>query len=88
MMKQHYHTHLTKISPCPISLMLTLGNTYILYYICPLHTFFFLLVYAIMAIAPQDHHCTITAPSLHHHCTITVPGTDCISFQTFNRRTK
>jgi len=26
-------------------LCLTMGNTYVLYYICPLHTFFFFLVY-------------------------------------------
>lgn len=25
-----------------------MGNTYILYYICPLHTFYFLVVYSIM----------------------------------------
>jgi hypothetical protein len=29
-----------------ILLMLTMNNTYILYYICPLHTFFFLMVRA------------------------------------------
>eukprot|EP00051_Salpingoeca_urceolata_P016158 m.213282 g.213282 ORF g.213282 m.213282 type:complete len:939 (-) comp18603_c2_seq1:36-2852(-) len=31
-----------------VFLCLTMGNTYILYYICPLHTFFFLMVYCIM----------------------------------------
>jgi len=31
-------------------LMLTMNNTYILYYICPLHTFFFLMVYCVMRI--------------------------------------
>jgi len=31
-----------------IFLCLSQGTTYILYYICPLHTFFFLMVYAIM----------------------------------------
>ncbi len=29
-------------------LMLWHGNTYILYYICPLHTFYFLFTYAVM----------------------------------------
>jgi hypothetical protein len=31
-------------------LCLTMGNPYVLYYICPLHTFFFFLVYAFMAV--------------------------------------
>ena len=33
-----------------IFLMLSQGTTYILYYICPLHTYFFILVYATMRI--------------------------------------
>ena len=37
-------------------LMWTHGNTYILYYICPLHTFFFLVVYAVMRVAKQVNH--------------------------------
>lgn len=35
-----------------------LGNTYILYYICPLHTFYFLVVYAIMRVAPSLNYTT------------------------------
>lgn len=31
----------------------TLGNPYILYYICPLHTFYFLFSYAVMALKPS-----------------------------------
>ncbi|CAN0482420.1 unnamed protein product, partial [Hapterophycus canaliculatus] len=30
-------------------LCMAMGNTYVLYYICPLHTFYFLVVYAIMS---------------------------------------
>ena len=30
-------------------LCMAMGNTYILYYICPLHTFYFFVVYAIMS---------------------------------------
>ncbi|CAM9111388.1 unnamed protein product, partial [Ectocarpus fasciculatus] len=37
-------------------LMMTHGNTYILYYICPLHTFFFLMVYATMFIGSSWNH--------------------------------
>ena len=37
-------------------LCLTFGNTYILYYICPLHTCFFLVVYATMRIYPEVNH--------------------------------
>ena len=37
-------------------LMWTHGNTYILYYICPLHTFYFLLVYATMYVFSQVNH--------------------------------
>ena len=37
-------------------LMMTLGNTYMLYYICPLHTFFFFMVYVIMYIKPEWNH--------------------------------
>lgn len=32
-----------------ILLCMAMGNTYILYYICPLHTFYFFVVYAIMS---------------------------------------
>jgi N-acetylneuraminate 9-O-acetyltransferase len=32
------------------------GNTYILYYICPLHTFYFLLVYCIMRVWQSANH--------------------------------
>ena len=31
-------------------LCLTMGNSYVLYYICPLHTFFFFMVYGFMAV--------------------------------------
>jgi N-acetylneuraminate 9-O-acetyltransferase len=34
-------------------LMMTQGTTYILYYIAPLHTFYFLMVYVVMAVAKQ-----------------------------------
>ena len=37
-------------------LCLTFGNTYILYYICPLHTCFFLVVYVTMRIYPEVNH--------------------------------
>ncbi len=37
-------------------LCLTQGNTYILYYICPLHTFFFFMVYAVMRFARGMNH--------------------------------
>lgn len=37
-------------------LCMSQGNTYILYYICPLHTFYFLLVYATMRVAPHANH--------------------------------
>jgi hypothetical protein len=33
-----------------VLLMMTHGNTYILYYICPLHTFYFMMVYVTMSI--------------------------------------
>jgi len=39
-----------------LCLMLTLGNTYLLYYICPLHTFFFFLVYITMYIRSDLNH--------------------------------
>lgn len=32
-----------------ILLCMAMGNHYILYYICPLHTFYFFVVYAIMS---------------------------------------
>ena len=37
-------------------LMWTHGNTYILYYICPLHTFYFLMVYAAMYVFQDQNH--------------------------------
>ena len=37
-------------------LCLVMGNTYILYYICPLHTFFFGLVYFTMRFYPHLNH--------------------------------
>ncbi|KAG5176949.1 10 TM acyl transferase domain found in Cas1p-domain-containing protein [Tribonema minus] len=39
-------------------LCLTFGNTYILYYICPLHTFYFLVVYAVMRVLPSANYTT------------------------------
>jgi hypothetical protein len=36
-----------------LMLCMTLNNTYILYYICPLHTFYFLFVYAAMRIGHE-----------------------------------
>ncbi len=39
-----------------VLLCLSQGNTYILYYICPLHTFYFLLVFVTMRLAPQANH--------------------------------
>lgn len=35
---------------------LTMGNPYILYYICPLHTFFFLIVYFTMKVYSSVNH--------------------------------
>ena len=37
-------------------LCMSLGNEYILYYICPLHTFYFVLVYVTMRVAPNLNH--------------------------------
>jgi hypothetical protein len=37
-------------------LMWTHGNTYILYYICPMHTFYFLMVYATMYLFSSVNH--------------------------------
>lgn len=37
-------------------LMWTHGNTYILYYICPMHTFYFLMVYATMYVFASWNH--------------------------------
>ena len=37
-------------------LMWTHGNTYILYYICPMHTFYFLMVYATMFLFSSINH--------------------------------
>ena len=39
-----------------IFLCLTHGNSYILYYICPLHTFYFLMVYAVMYIGKERNN--------------------------------
>lgn len=39
-----------------IFLCLAMGNTYILYYICPLHTFYFFMVYISMRISPTSNH--------------------------------
>uniref|UniRef100_A0A7S2WUZ9 Cas1p 10 TM acyl transferase domain-containing protein n=1 Tax=Rhizochromulina marina TaxID=1034831 RepID=A0A7S2WUZ9_9STRA len=39
-----------------VILCLVMGNTYILYYICPLHTFFFLMVYVAMGIGKSVNH--------------------------------
>jgi len=39
-----------------VLLMLWHGNTYILYYICPLHTFYFLCTYMVMFIGRQWNH--------------------------------
>ena len=39
-----------------IMLMLTMNNTYILYYICPLHTFFFGMVYVTMRIGRSANY--------------------------------
>lgn len=37
-------------------LCLTHGNPYILYYICPLHTYFFFMVYAVMSIGKERNY--------------------------------
>mmetsp|Transcript_41224 Transcript_41224/g.87844 ORF Transcript_41224/g.87844 Transcript_41224/m.87844 type:complete len:1067 (-) Transcript_41224:249-3449(-) len=37
-------------------LCLTHGNPYILYYICPLHTYFFFMVYAVMSIGKEKNY--------------------------------
>ena len=37
-------------------LCLAMGNTYILYYICPLHTFFFGMVYVTMRLGESWNH--------------------------------
>jgi len=37
-------------------LCLTHGNPYILYYICPLHTYFFLMVYAVMSFQKEKNY--------------------------------
>jgi len=39
-----------------ILLCLSQANTYILYYICPLHTFYFLLVFVTMRVFPRSNH--------------------------------
>ncbi|CBN78469.1 conserved unknown protein [Ectocarpus siliculosus] len=39
-----------------ILLCMAMGNTYILYYICPLHTFYFFVVYAIMSPAKSANY--------------------------------
>lgn len=37
-------------------LCMTMGNDYILYYICPLHTFYFFVVYIFMAVLPKYNY--------------------------------
>ncbi|CAN0282309.1 unnamed protein product, partial [Discosporangium mesarthrocarpum] len=37
-------------------LCMAMGNHYILYYICPLHTFYFLVVYAVMGTVPRANY--------------------------------
>lgn len=37
-------------------LCMTMGNNYILYYICPLHTFYFFIVYILMVIYPKCNY--------------------------------
>ncbi len=37
-------------------LCMTMGNNYILYYICPLHTFYFFMVYTLMAIGKSYNY--------------------------------
>ena len=39
-----------------VFLCLTMGNSYILYYICPLHTFYFLFVYVTMRVRKDVNH--------------------------------
>jgi hypothetical protein len=39
-----------------VFLCLVHGNSYMLYYICPLHTFYFLMVYAVMYIGNERNH--------------------------------
>lgn len=39
-----------------ILLCLSQANTYILYYICPLHTFYFLVVFVTMRVFPRSNH--------------------------------
>jgi len=39
-----------------LCLCLTLGNSYILYYICPLHTFYFLIVFVSMLVMKNLNH--------------------------------
>jgi len=39
-----------------VFLCLMFGNTYILYYICPLHTFFFCMVYGVMYVKQDVNH--------------------------------
>ena len=42
-------------------LMVTLGNSYMLYYIWPLHTFSFCLVYVVMRVGKDLNHNKLTA---------------------------
>lgn len=44
---------LWRMNAAVLALCLTLGTPYILYYICPLHTFYFLLTYVVMAVNPS-----------------------------------
>ena len=42
-------------------LCLAMNNTYILYYICPLHTFFFLVVFFTMRFGESTNHTQVRA---------------------------
>lgn len=48
--------NLWRLNFAVLLLMWTHGNTYILYYICPMHTFYFLLVYATMYVYSSLNH--------------------------------
>ena len=39
-----------------VFLVLTMENSYMLYYICPLHTFYFFLVYVVMSVKKETNH--------------------------------
>ena len=48
-------------------LCLAMNNTYILYYICPLHTFFFLVVFFTMRVAESANHTQVCAAVRQAH---------------------